>query len=316
MPVKPVPNKRTSKSLNCHIRTFETEQFISEYMRPAQELQQMLKNDYGKFFIVPVEEMIKVSKLPVPPTRATTHTLIYLTSGIATMNVGFKKTEIRRNQCIVVPAGQVFSYEKHEKNEGFILNFNDRFLIGRASPDLLREFDFLNLWGDTVITLHESVGALVGRNLQRVLNEYKCNGITNSRLIISYVTAMLYELKAASAGSLKTKSTTHLDITFRFREALKNHLTQKHTVSDYASLLNVSPNHLNKVLKEATGKNASRWIAESLVAEAKVLLAQTPDAVKTIAWKLGMEDHSYFSRLFKKIEKMTPIEFKRSIDLS
>ncbi len=45
-------------------------------MESGQKLDSLLKVDYGKFFIVKVEDMIRLIKLPLQPTKSTTHTFI------------------------------------------------------------------------------------------------------------------------------------------------------------------------------------------------------------------------------------------------
>ena len=74
--------------------------------------------------------MLKASRLPVPPTRSTAHTLIFLTEGQASMKVGLQPVSIQKNECLIVPAGQVFSYSKYEVNDGFIA-FVEQALSGR-----------------------------------------------------------------------------------------------------------------------------------------------------------------------------------------
>lgn len=81
-------------------------------------------------------------------------------------------------------------------------------------------------------------------------------------------------------------------------------------------MLHISPNHLNKTIKLITSKSPSVWIRETLINEAKVLLFQTDLSIKAITLELGMEDPSYFSRLFKKQEGISPIDYRKMIDLS
>lgn len=48
-----------------------------------------------------------------------------------------------------------------------------------------------------------------------------------------------------------------------------------------------------------------------MIIEAQRLLYYTENDVKEIAFSLGFEDHSYFSRLFKKICDKTPLSFRK-----
>lgn len=299
------------------IKTFSTQEFLGEFMQPDPRLQQIIRQDYGKFFIVPVQDLIKVSKVPIPPTRATTHTLIYLTSGVATMKIGFQPVEIHQHECLVVPAGQVFSYDQYEVNQGFIINFAPDFLLGRiGSNDLLKDFEFLAIWGNPVIKPDRRTASYLTQTLQRVFDEYLAHGLIHLPVLQSYFIAALCDLNTAYQPLMKHESKAAVSLTNRFKELLHHHIKTKHLVTDYASLLNVSPNHLNKTLKTVTGKSTSKWIDEALIAEAKVLLFQTNYPISEIAGNLSIYDSSYFSRLFKRHEGVTPQEFRKMIEMS
>lgn len=84
----------------------------------------------------------------------------------------------------------------------------------------------------------------------------------------------------------------------------------------YARLLHITPNHLNKTVKQLTGKTPTRWIDETLVLEAKMLLYQTGLSIGQVAEDIGMQDPSYFSRMFKKYEGVTPLAFRKMMQMS
>jgi AraC family transcriptional regulator, transcriptional activator of pobA len=299
------------------IQTFNTEQFVDRFMEPDLKMQEIIRQDYGRFFIVRVEEMLRLSKLPIPPTRATTHTLIFLTSGIATMKIGFHQVEIYADECLVVPAGQVFCYEKYEVNTGFICNFDDNFLVGKiGNKDLLKDFDFLNIWANPIIKPTKAIAQYLAHSFQRILDEYSINGIKNQNIITSNFIAALCDLGYSYEPLSNTTSKTSILLANKFKELLHKQIKTNHLVSDYAALLNVSPNHLNKVIKDVTLKSPSRWIDEAIVTEAKVLLLQTNNAISEVAAEIGIFDQSYFSRLFKKYERISPLAFRKMIEKS
>ncbi len=86
---------------------------------------------------------------------------------------------------------------------------------------------------------------------------------------------------------------------------------RKMSVADYAVLLNVTPNHLNKAVKGATGKSVLEWIDESLMMSAKMMLRNTDLTISEVAERLGILDPSYFARRFKQLTKISPSEFRR-----
>jgi AraC-like DNA-binding protein len=78
-----------------------------------------------------------------------------------------------------------------------------------------------------------------------------------------------------------------------------------------AKQLHLSPRYLSDVLKQETGKTALEHIHIYLISEAKNLLKGEDRSVSEIAYALGFENMSYFSRLFKKEVGVTPVVFKK-----
>ncbi|WP_139235733.1 AraC family transcriptional regulator [Mucilaginibacter polytrichastri] len=101
-----------------------------------------------------------------------------------------------------------------------------------------------------------------------------------------------------------------LQLSQQFKQLLGRHIRTIKSPSAYAGMLNVSESYLNEALKKATGFSVSYWIAQEVVMEAKRLLYYSELNVKQIAHHLGYEDHTYFSRLFKKTANETPLEFR------
>jgi len=299
------------------IKTYNTKEFLGRYTEPDQNVRGLIRQDYGRFFIVPVEDMIMASKVPVPPTRSTNHSLIYLTEGVATMKIGPHSVEIGQDQCLVVPATQIFSYQKYEVNKGFLCHFNNEFLIGKlGSRELLKDFEFLTVWGNPVIHPSAETATFLRSAFHRILLEYAQNELTNTTLIQAQLLAALCDLNTCYLPLSRSRNNTSVSLTNRFKELVHRNIRQKHMVTDYASLLHVSPNHLTKIVREITGKAPSKWIDETLVTEAKILLLQTHHSIRQIAADLGIEDHSYFSRLFKKYEGTTPLQYRKMIEKS
>jgi AraC family transcriptional regulator, transcriptional activator of pobA len=302
---------------NKKIKTHSTETFRDNYMASEKQLDDLLKPDFGKFFIVRVEELLRLMKLPVPPTKATTHSLIYLTEGEATMTIGSENFKIFKDECLIVPAGQVFSFETFDINKGFFCNFHNDIIIGKfGKNELLQDFEFLNVWGNPRITLGSDISKFVGQLLQRILLTYSESGLKNLDLIQSYFIATLCEINTIYTPLSSSTQTTAVNITNKFKALVFANIKSKHLVTDYASMLNITPNHLNKTVKIITGKSPTKWIDDTLILEAKVLLHQTSLTINEVASEIGIYDQSYFSRLFKKQEGVTPLEFRKKIETS
>jgi AraC-like DNA-binding protein len=78
------------------------------------------------------------------------------------------------------------------------------------------------------------------------------------------------------------------------------------TANNYAEHLSVHVNHLNRAVKEVTGKTTTVHISERILSEAKALLKHTDWSINEIAWSLGYEYPTYFNNFFKKQTGVTP----------
>lgn len=138
-------------------------------------------------------------------------------------------------------------------------------------------------------------------------------------LIRNYVAELIhYGQKLQPAAGLPVGNDASLRVVSLFLELLERQFPiestdrrlQLKTAKDYADRLAVHVNHLNKKLKESTGKTTTEIIAERVVQEAKILLRQTRWNVSEIAYALGFEEIAHFSNFFKKKTALTPIEFR------
>ncbi|GAA5520270.1 helix-turn-helix domain-containing protein [Aliifodinibius salicampi] len=80
--------------------------------------------------------------------------------------------------------------------------------------------------------------------------------------------------------------------------------------SDFAEKLNVHVNHLNRALKETTGKTTSQHVNERILQEAKILLKRSQWNISEIGYGLGFSEAPHFSNFFKKHVDMSPSEFR------
>ena len=100
-------------------------------------------------------------------------------------------------------------------------------------------------------------------------------------------------------------------ITKQFRSLLMISFRMMKSPSEYAEALNLSPSYLNEAVKQVTGSPVSFWIQQEVILEAKRMLFYTENTVKEIAHALGYQDHTYFIRLFSKVEGMPPLQFRQ-----
>ena len=83
------------------------------------------------------------------------------------------------------------------------------------------------------------------------------------------------------------------------------------TVKQCAQEVNLSTNYLSDLLKKETGKSTQEHIHYYLIEEAKNrLLTSNNTSISEIAYGLGFEYPQYFSKIFKKIEGISSVEYR------
>ncbi len=82
-------------------------------------------------------------------------------------------------------------------------------------------------------------------------------------------------------------------------------------VADYAEQLGVTPTHLSRICRDASGRPALAILQERIVHEACRMLVDSDMAARDIATELGFSSAAYFTRAFSKLTGRTPSEFRR-----
>jgi AraC family transcriptional activator of pobA len=99
----------------------------------------------------------------------------------------------------------------------------------------------------------------------------------------------------------------------RFETLIEQHHLQRWSVSDYAGALSITPTHLNRVTRAATGDTASHLILNRMIREARRNLVYTNLPVSTIAYALGFDDPAYFSRIYAAATGLSPRAFRAQL---
>ena len=152
-------------------------------------------------------------------------------------------------------------------------------------------------------------------NLISLLDE-KYKETSTGPFHVTALHALLQSFLAMAAGyyqghagiDLKTSRLTQL--TGEFKNLLTTELRTVKSPAAYAEKLKVSASYLNEAIKKTTGLTVSYWIQQEVVMEAKRLLYYSQLTVKEIAHHLGYEDHSYFSRIFRKVTGVSAVAFR------
>lgn len=148
----------------------------------------------------------------------------------------------------------------------------------------------------------------------KISTEYQRPGEWQQRMLGAYLTVLLtYLSRLYTEQWVVDDNSADKQLLKAFQAKIDACFRERHEVSDYASMLNLSAGHLSEVVKQQSGKSAIKHIHERLVLEARRLLFHTQQSLKEITFDLGFSDASYFNRFFKRETGLTPAHYRDSI---
>lgn len=244
---------------------------------------------------------------PLPPHRKTVYDFVFLTKGTSTRSKGLNQYTFGENEFFFLPAYQITSHEyMSEDAEGYFVHFDTEIFRSASLHRALDNFLFLNFLAKPVITVSSNAQKPILNILNRLEELYFEVPQTDFGLVVFYLLALLTEAKKFVIVEKKLAKNSALYISQQYKNALTQHIYQKQSVSEYADLLNVTPNHLNKCVKATTHKTAQDLLNEMLILEAKSLLKYSNLQIAEIAVKLCNQTPSNFARFFKNQTGISP----------
>lgn len=86
------------------------------------------------------------------------------------------------------------------------------------------------------------------------------------------------------------------------------------SISQLASSMHYNEKYLGRIFKKETGKSFNEYVNIRRARYAAQMLTESNDSITAIASKSGFNSVSYFNRVFKKIYKVSPNEYRKGIN--
>ncbi|WP_326984504.1 helix-turn-helix domain-containing protein [Chryseobacterium sp. MYb264] len=183
-------------------------------------------------------------------------------------------------------------------------------------PDLIRQVFEESLMEIKPLSLHKDQVkkvAVIAELLRDVYTdemlESKEGFFTAQSLLNSFMGTFAQWYSHENSAEVSSKGRMW-ELTRDFRILVRKNFKSVKSPSAYAEFLNISRGYLTEAVHEITGKSTQHWIHQEILMEAKRLLVFTSLTIKEIAYEIGYSDHTYFSRLFSKLENLSPSEFR------
>ena len=260
-----------------------------------------------------IEDLRPKLQFPIQPHRKTLFDFVLLMRGQTKRSKGLNEYTFGTNTLFCLPAYQISTHEfMSEDAQGFFCHF-DWGLIEQVFPHsrLFSECAFLQPEGHPLVQIDAASMPTLTALLSRLEGEFAKQSAADLVILAVYLTTFFAELKRMAQTPVTVPRNAAYRITQAYKSALAQHIYKKQHVTDYAEMLAVTPDHLNKCVRTTTGKSAQDLLTEMLLLEAKVLLSQTGLSIGDIAYKLTEKAPSDFSRLFKAKTGLTPKQYKQ-----
>lgn len=92
---------------------------------------------------------------------------------------------------------------------------------------------------------------------------------------------------------------------------LEKHYSEKITLDLLSERFYINKFYLTRIFKETYGISINRYLIRLRISHAKQLLRFTPFPIEEIAHQCGIQDMSYFNRLFHKAEGLSPGMYRK-----
>lgn len=209
----------------------------------------------------------------------------------------------------LVPSFRDYRFDPTKK-EGKLIVFHKDLLTLETKEFSLSVYKLFGQSGEfsTLFIDHKNIATL--RTMLFLLEDENQSNPENLLLLKAILKAFLIKLMNSAQQELISPSINEKRV-YHFLLLLEDYYTSEKNVDFYATKLNLSAKRLNQILKHATGKTINQILQERTLTEAKHLLFKGNKSIREIAYTLGFQDASYFSRFFKKQTNVSPEEFRK-----
>ena len=97
---------------------------------------------------------------------------------------------------------------------------------------------------------------------------------------------------------------------WKARKLIRDHSDGELSLTEIAKSVNLSANYLSEKFKEVTGVNFVRYVGQTRTAKARDLLRNSNLRISEIAFAVGFQSLSQFNRVFKKLTRKSPTQFR------
>jgi AraC-like DNA-binding protein len=260
--------------------------------------------------IVDLKKIMTLKDKAVTAHRLNFYQILIITKGRGIHEVDFQQIAYSENTVIPVAMGQVQRFSLNPNLAGYAILFTPDFLI-KENLDYSYLFDFTiflhtinpisSIANQAVYTLIDEMISEQQKKLEFNTTEYQRNLLKN----------FLIQIERNKRQRTDIVCNDSLELFLKFRKLLEENVNYKIRVVDLCEQLNISEKQLNGSIKQYQNITAKKYIDDRILLEIKRLLVYSTLSIKEIAYEIGFEDPTNFTKYFKTRMKMLPTEYRQ-----
>jgi AraC-like DNA-binding protein len=243
------------------------------------------------------------------PHKHDFYLVILFTRGSGTHEIDFESYHVKPGALFILKPGQMH-YWKLTGVDGYVFFHTGEFYNEGYTQEKVTDYPFMNSFQyQPYFLLKDKELKVVEGYMRSVMNEYKGKASLKYRKIRSLINLCYIEISRIASPVKSAKNETYLGKLREFEALLEKQFKTEKSAAKYASMLNISEKHLNRIVKTCLNKTTTQLIAERVILEVRRMLVQGIYNIEQIGTELGYYDKSYFSRFFRKNTRMSPTVF-------
>lgn len=296
----------------------KTETLQEFYQHKFSAVPETLQQDIGHFNVFRMEDCIIDGRVMVKYSRRDFYK-VSLVRGHNLFHYADKTVEVKGSTLIFFNPQVPYAWESLSgESQGYFCIFKESFFTG-AGRSNIHDLPMMVPGGIPSYQLNKTQDKEVAQLFKKMLSEISSDYVYKYDLLRSYLTEIIhYALKMQPSEMLYQHADARSRITSVFTDLLERQFPIEspaqrfalRSANDFARQLSVHVNHLNRAIRETTGKTTTAHIAERLTSEAKALLKHTNWNISEISYALGFEEPAHFNNFFKKQTNITPGAFR------
>ena len=240
--------------------------------------------------------------------------VVIFTKGTGTHDIDFASYPIKAGSVFMLSPGQTHNWKLSKDIDGYVFFHSKDFFDSAYTQQQTRDFPFFaSIHASPFIQLKRAKSEIVASHFKEILNEYQQDKFLKVQKIRTLIHLLYLEFSRLHSPAKETgeNNRSYLQKLRKLEDLVNENYKTVKAASQYASMMNITEKHLNRICKSCLNKTTTDFITDKIVLEIKRLLVHTNYSVSQIADELGYFDNSYVTRLFKKKSAETPLAFSR-----